>query len=120
MNVGILGSGAVAKALAAGFLKHGHRVTMGTREPDKLREWASDKSGIATGTLEEAATFGDIVVLAVKGSAAAAALHAAGPPNLAGKIVIDTTNPIADQPPEGGVLRYFMRNDWNHAFKMLS
>ena len=39
MKVGILGSGDVAKVLAGGFLKHGHEVMMGTREPAKLAEW---------------------------------------------------------------------------------
>jgi len=39
MKVGVLGSGDVAKTLASGFLKHGHEVMMGTREPAKLKEW---------------------------------------------------------------------------------
>jgi 8-hydroxy-5-deazaflavin:NADPH oxidoreductase len=51
------------------------------------------------------------VVLAVKGSAAAKALRAAGADNLAGKPVIDATNPIADLPPENGVLRFFTNLD---------
>ena len=39
MKVGILGSGDVAKALAGGFLKHGHDVMLGTRTPAKLADW---------------------------------------------------------------------------------
>jgi predicted dinucleotide-binding enzyme len=47
------------------------------------------------------------VVLAVKGSVASTALESAGAANLAGKTVIDATNPIADAPPDNGVIRYF-------------
>jgi 8-hydroxy-5-deazaflavin:NADPH oxidoreductase len=54
-----------------------------------------------------AAGFADLVVLAVKGTAAADALRAAGESNLAGKAVIDATNPIADAPPANGVLPFF-------------
>jgi predicted dinucleotide-binding enzyme len=59
------------------------------------------------GSFEDAAKFGDIVVLAIKGVAAEAALRAAGIANLRGKTVIDTTNPIAAAPPVHGVLQYF-------------
>jgi len=111
MNVGILGSGAVAKALAVGFLRHGHRVMMGTRQPDKLQDWVRQNSGATAGTFEAAAASGEIVVLAVKGTAASEALRAAGAATLAGKVVIDTTNPIADAPPVHGVLKYFTTLD---------
>src|SRR5262249_25105802 len=59
----------------------------------------------------DAAKFADLVVLAVKGDAAADALRAAGAANLAGKPVIDATNPIADLPPANGVLRFFTNLD---------
>ena len=105
-RIGVLGSGQVAQVLAAGFKKHGHDVRIGSREPHKLSEFAG-KSGIATGTFAETAAHGALLVLAVKGSGAAAALELAGPRNLDGKIIIDTTNPIADAPPDHGVIRYF-------------
>ena len=111
MKVGILGSGDVAKSLAKGFVQHGHVVMLGTRNPAKLEDWDwENKKGLA-GSFADAATFGEVVVLAVKGSAAAEALRAAGVTNLAGKVVIDTTNPIADAPPENGVLRFFTTLD---------
>ena len=109
-RVGVLGSGVVGKTLAAGFAKHGHEVTIGTREPAKLADWAAG-AGVKAGTFAEAARFGAIVVLAVKGAAAEDALRLAGAPNLEGKLVLDTTNPIADAPPEGGVLRFFTTLD---------
>ncbi len=63
------------------------------------------------GSFAEAAQFGELVVLAVKGSVAANALRAAGVANLTGKPVIDATNPLADQPPINGVLRFFTTLD---------
>jgi len=107
MKVGILGSGDVAKALGTGFVRHGHDVMMGTREATKLTSWAAENDGARVGSFAEAARHGDLVVLAVKGTAAADVLRLAGAEGLAGKPVIDTTNPIADAPPENGVLRYF-------------
>jgi hypothetical protein len=107
MKIGILGSGDVAKALAAGFAAQGQRVTMGTRDAGQLAAFAAAHPGVAVGTVADAAGFGELVVLAVKGSAALEVLRAAGADRLAGKTVIDTTNPIADAPPVNGVLSYF-------------
>jgi 8-hydroxy-5-deazaflavin:NADPH oxidoreductase len=111
MKVGILGSGDVAKALAAGFLKHGHGVVMGTRDQAKLADWLAQHRGARAGSFSEAAKFGEAVVLAVKGTVALEALGAAGGPNLSGKVVIDATNPIADAPPVNGVVKFFTRLD---------
>jgi 8-hydroxy-5-deazaflavin:NADPH oxidoreductase len=107
MKVGVLGSGDVAKVLAAGFLKHGHSVMIGTRERSKLEKWASENPPARAGSFSEAAAFAEVVVLAVKGTAASSALHLGSAPNLAGKPVIDATNPIADLPPVNGVLQFF-------------
>ena len=107
MKVGILGSGVVAQSLAAGFLRHGHEVMLGSREKSKLAAWATANPTAKTGSFAEATRFGEILVLAVKGSAAAEALRLAGAADLAGKIVIDTTNPIAEAPPVNGVLKFF-------------
>lgn len=107
MKVGILGSGAVAKALAAGFLRHGHVVMLGTRTPAQLTDWARDHPGGSVASFADTAAFGELVVLAVKGTAAIDALRAAGAGHLAGKPVIDATNPIADAPPVNGVLKFF-------------
>jgi hypothetical protein len=110
MNVGILGSGIVAQTLGAGFRKHGHKVTIGTRDPGKLAEWAAD-TGATVGSFADAARFGELLVLAVKGDAALDALKLAGEKAIAGKVVIDTTNPIASAPPVNGVLRFFTALD---------
>jgi predicted dinucleotide-binding enzyme len=111
MNVGILGSGDVAKALAAGFLKYGHSVMMGTRDPAKLSDWLTQQRGARAGSFAETAKFGELVVLAVKGTVVHEALRSAGAANLAGKPVIDATNPIADAPPVNGVVKFFTNLD---------
>jgi predicted dinucleotide-binding enzyme len=111
MRVGILGSGEVAKALAAGFLKYGHQVAIGTRAPSKLADWATRNAAATVTSGSDAANFGELIVLAVKGGAAAAALEAAGAANLAGKTIVDATNPIADAAPVNGVLRFFTSLD---------
>lgn len=111
MNIGVLGSGIVAQTLASGFLKHGHTVRIGTRDPSKLSEWAAQNTAGTVGSFEEAAASGETLILAVKGSAASEALKLAGTANLAGKAILDATNPIADAPPENAVLRFFTTLD---------
>jgi len=111
-RIAVLGSGIVGQVLADGFLKHGHEVMRGTREPAKLARWKSGAGRrAAVGTFAEAAGFGEIVVLAVKGSAAESVLDLAGADLLAGKTVVDATNPIADQAPVNGVLKFFTTHD---------
>jgi predicted dinucleotide-binding enzyme len=111
MKVGILGSGEVAKALAGGFLRHGYEVMLGTRTPSKLADWGAKNPKAGVSGFSETARFGELVVLAVKGTAAADVLRAAGAENLAGKPLIDATNPIADAPPVNGVLKFFTSLD---------
>ena len=111
MKIGILGAGAVATSLAEGFLKYGHEVKLGTRAPAKLAEWHATNPKATIGSTTDAAAFGELLVLAVKGPAAATVLGAAGAAHLQGKVVVDATNPIADAPPEQGVLKYFTTLD---------
>jgi 8-hydroxy-5-deazaflavin:NADPH oxidoreductase len=103
---GVLGSGEVGQTLANGLAADGHDVRIGTRTGDKLAAF-SKKTGIKEGTFKDVAAWAEALVLAVKGTAALEATQLAGPKNLEGKLVIDTTNPIGDEPPQDGVLRYF-------------
>jgi 8-hydroxy-5-deazaflavin:NADPH oxidoreductase len=107
-KIGVLGSGIVGQTLANGFLKYGYEVMIGTGDVTKLAEWKTNAGGKASvGSFSDAAMFGDLVVLAVKGTAALEGIKKAGAAYLAGKTVIDTTNPIADAPAVNGVLKYF-------------
>ena len=105
-KVAILGSGVVGETLANGFLAHGYAAMRGSREPSKLAAWKQSSKGGETGTFEDATKWADIVVLAVKGTAAGAVVKAITP-HISGKTVIDTTNPIAEAPPKNGVIQYF-------------
>ena len=95
VRVGVLGSGDVGKVLAGGFLGLGHEVRIGSRSPEKLSEWASGAgAGASTGTFDDAAKFGDIIVLATHGEGTQSAVELAGADNFDGKVVIDATNPL--------------------------
>ncbi len=107
-KIGILGSGIVGKTLAAGFIKHGYEVTIGTRDTAKLSEWQSKNPKAKIASFEQAAKYGDIIVLACKGHAAEDVLKLAGINNLDGKTIIDATNPIDEKTlPANGVLNFF-------------
>jgi len=107
MKIGILGSATVAQVLGSGCLKHGHEVMLGTRDASKLKDWAAANARGRIGTVADAAGFGELVLLAVKGDASLQVLRSAGAERLSGKPVIDATNPIADAAPVNGVLQFF-------------
>lgn len=107
-KIGIIGSGQVGKTLAKGFLKYKYPTMIGSRSKEKqnsLKQELGDE--IQTGNFSETTAYGEIIILAVKGLIASDALHTIGPANLKDKIIIDTTNPIADAPPKNGVLKFF-------------
>jgi 8-hydroxy-5-deazaflavin:NADPH oxidoreductase len=112
-KVGIIGSAVVGQVLAKAFLSEGYDVMLGSRNPTKQEvvAWHEQNPSGKTGTFEETASFGDIVVLATGGSVTENAIHLAGINNLDGKVVIDTTNPIAAAPPVNGVIKYFTTLD---------
>ena len=105
MNVGILGSGDVAQALALGFLDDGDAVMLASREPAKLAAFTKRHQQASAGTLDEAAAFGDVLVLPVTGLHAVDVVRALDPRHLAGKVVIDTTLPTTDDADARDVVR---------------
>ena len=107
MKIGIIGSGLVAQTLAAGFLKHGHSTMLGTRDATQLKTWLDSHPKARVESPGTTAAAAEVVVLAVKGTAAIAVLQQIGPAALSGKVVIDATNPISDAPPDHGVLKFF-------------
>jgi len=95
VNVGILGSGDVGKVLAGGFANLGHEVKVGSRDPEKLADWAASAGErVSAGTFAEAAAFGDLIVLATLGAGTKSAIELAGTGHFDGKVVIDATNPL--------------------------
>jgi predicted dinucleotide-binding enzyme len=97
MRIGILGSGDVGRALGRGFIACGHEVKLGSRDAgnQKVKDWVARSGAHASGgTFEEVAKFGQILVLSTLWTGTENALRLAGPANFAGKVVIDTTNPL--------------------------
>ena len=114
MKVGILGSGIVGQTLGSGFIKYGHQVKIGTSNPNKLNDWIkSSGTNASIGSFADAASFGEIIILAVKGTATMNVLEKAGSNNLVNKTIIDATNPIEEVPPVNGVLKFFTDQNYS-------
>lgn len=105
MKIGIIGSGAVGQELAKGFTAEGHEVQVATREPasDKANQLRADLNGVTVTDFATAAQQAELIVLAVHHSGIQDAIALIGAENLAGKVVIDTTNAIT---PEADTLVY--------------
>lgn len=95
MRISVFGSGMVGNALATKLVKLGHEVMMGSRDVanEKAVAWAS-ANGARNGDYAQAATFGELVIFAVPGGAVVETAQRAGPDALAGKVVIDVSNPL--------------------------
>jgi predicted dinucleotide-binding enzyme len=97
MKIAVFGTGMVGNAIATKLAKLGHEVKMGSRTPDnaKAAEWVKANGAKASqGTFAEAAAFAELAFNCTAGVGALAALEAAGKKNLAGKILIDVSNPL--------------------------
>jgi predicted dinucleotide-binding enzyme len=108
MNIAVLGTGSVGRALAGGLSRLGHTVTVGTRDPEAtlartepdgmgnppFAAWHAEHGDVALTTFAEAAAGAEVVVLAGNGSAAIEMLGAAGAEHLAGKPLLDISNPL--------------------------
>lgn len=110
-EIGILGSGIVATTLGTGLLKEGHSITLGTRDVSKLDAWKNENPFGQVASFKETVKHNDLIILAVKGTVAITVLESVGADVLAGKTVIDATNPIADEAPTNGVLQFFTNLD---------
>lgn len=94
MKMGVLGSGMVAQALSARLAELGHNVVIGTRDPYKLKGWQSSNQRVLIGSFAETARHGDMIINATNGAGSLNALSLAGEQNLAGKILVDVSNPL--------------------------
>lgn len=97
MRIGVLGTGSVGRRIAGKLVELGHEVTMGSRSADNkaLREWVTEAgTGAAGGTFADAAAAGELIFNCTSGEAALDALAAAGGDNLAGKVLVDVSNPL--------------------------
>lgn len=90
-----MGSGPVGQKLASAFSSLGYETKIGSRSPEKLKDYVAQSGGkITAGTFDQAAAFGDIIVLATHGEATESAIELANSKNFAHKLVIDASNPL--------------------------
>jgi 8-hydroxy-5-deazaflavin:NADPH oxidoreductase len=97
VRIAVLGTGTVGRTIGTKLVELGHEVTMGSRTADNenAREWvAAAGGGAAQGTFEDAASGAELVFNCTGGAVALDALRAAGGANLAGKVVVDASNPL--------------------------
>ncbi|MER6784618.1 NAD(P)-binding domain-containing protein [Streptomyces sp. NPDC000658] len=98
MRYAVLGTGEVGRTLGGKLVRLGHSVVLGSRTKDNpaALEWARQAgAGASAGTFAEAAAASEVIVNAVSGRVAVAALRAAGAAHLDGKVVLDVSNPLA-------------------------
>ena len=109
MKIGIIGTGIVGRTLAKGFLSLGHDVMLGTRNiaKDEVKKFLSENDRALAGSFADAAKFGDLIVLTVAGRIAKDAIEMTDKNDYRGKTVIDTTNPISQEPAVNGVMKFF-------------
>ncbi len=115
MNVAVLGTGPVGRAVAGRLAELGHDVVMGTRNPDDTagREdyagWAADHHGVRLATFADAAAGAELVVNAAGGDVSLGILESAGADHLAGKVLLDISNPLDHS--QGFPPRLFVKDD---------
>ena len=108
MKIAVLGTGTVGKTISSRLIGLEHQVMMGTRDvtetisrTDKdmyggpsFSEWYDSNKQVKIGTFADAATFGEIILIATNGNVAVSVLKMAGASALNGKTLIDLTNPL--------------------------
>ncbi|GCD90234.1 NADPH-dependent F420 reductase [Nocardioides sp. LS1] len=108
MKIAVLGTGMVGQAVAGGLTRVGHQVVIGTRDPQAtlartdtdgmgnppFSAWHAEHGDVELATYADAASGADLVVLAGNGFAALDMVTAAGADNLAGKVLVDISNPL--------------------------
>jgi predicted dinucleotide-binding enzyme len=97
MKIAVLGTGGVGETIGSKLVSRGHDVRMGSRTADspKAVSWTRSAGAHAShGTFADAAAFGEVVFNCTAGVGSLSALEMAGRENLAGKVLIDLSNPL--------------------------
>jgi len=97
MNIGIIGTGVVGETIATALINNRHHVLMGSRQggSDKARAWIKKAGKNAQeGNFDTAAQYGELLFICLNGEYALRALETITPAHIAGKIVVDVTNPL--------------------------
>ncbi len=108
MKISVLGTGMVGQTIAPRLIELGHKVIMGTRNPEETKgrtnpnqmtgvsfaHWYKDHPDIKLVTLPQVAQGADLVINATSGTATLEVLKQVGKENLAGKVLLDIANPL--------------------------
>lgn len=97
MNIGIIGAGSVGKVLAKGWIDAGHSVKISSRDPmsESLFTWKEQMGpDCHIATFEEAASFGEVIVLAINWSGVETVLKQISTTALHDKVIIDLSNAV--------------------------
>ena len=108
MKIAVLGTGTVGRTIAGKLSELGHEVVIGTRDPEATlartesdamgtlpySAWQAEHPAARLAPFAEAASFGELVVVATNGSGSLDALTQAGEANLGGKVLLDVSNPL--------------------------
>ncbi len=100
MDIAVLGTGSAGRTIAARLNELGHHVVVGTRDPgatagrEEYAAWAAAEPGIELASYEDAAAGAELVFVVTSGLAALDVLDQAGSENLAGKVLVDVSNPL--------------------------
>ena len=104
MNIAVLGTGMVGKAIAARLGQLDHNVFLGTRdvaktleaadEDNNINNWLSQNKNVELKSFAEAAAGAEMIFNCTKGMISLAALELAGKEHLAGKVLVDIANPL--------------------------
>lgn len=96
-KIGILGTGMVGSTIGSKLIQLGYEVKMGSRTIDnpKAVDWVRNNGANATqGTFSDVAKFGEIIFNCTKGEHSLKVLKISGVENLAGKVLVDISNPL--------------------------
>src|SRR4051812_16485232 len=97
MRIGMLGTGMVGETLGSKFVQLGHQVKMGSRSAnnESAAKWAAKNGANAsTGTFADAADFGEMNFLCLKGDVELDVVRSVGADPFGCKIVVDVSNPL--------------------------
>lgn len=93
LRIGVIGSGRIGGTLGNLWAKAGHEVLFSDRDPEQAKRAAEGVPNARTGSAKDAATFGEVVLIAVPYAALPSIAKELGA-DLQGKVVIDPNNPI--------------------------
>jgi len=97
MKIGILGTGMVGEALGTKFVQLGHQVKMGSRTAsnESAANWVKSSGPNASqGTFSDAAAFGEMVFICLKGTAFLEVAKTLNATAMVGKVLVDVSNPL--------------------------